>query len=72
MRYIVRIVGPSGYERYLHRGGLYPYESATIYRVPYAARKAMDAFMKTDGGGRFAEVLDKDDPERVVSSYWKG
>lgn len=67
-RYIVRIVGPSGYERFLRRGGLVAYDDATVHRTPFAANKTMTGFMKTSAGsGRVSDIVDKDDPERVIT-----
>lgn len=67
-RYIVRVVGPSGYERFLHRGGLVAYDDATVHRTPFAATKSLNGFMKTvAGGGRLADIVEKDDPERVIT-----
>lgn len=54
---------------YLGRGRVVDQEKATRYGSPSAAREAI-AGMRTKGAliGRFADVIDENDPERVLAA----
>lgn len=76
-RYIVRVIGPSGMERYLWRGQeIERRENATHYPHPSSARRAMDSYAARmyDAAAKAGRkpfvlvfgVIDTRDPERIV------
>lgn len=67
--YVVRIVGPSGAERYLKNGQRVSYEEARWYNHPSQARNARDGFMARHTGFT-ADIFDPRDPERQVE-HWR-
>lgn len=70
--YVVRIVGPTGYERYLNGGSLVGFTAARLYHHPSSARKSRDGFMKRQARDQYGRVMfitdifDPKDPERHV------
>lgn len=66
-RYIVRIVGPSGMERYLRRGREVSEENATRFSSPSAACYAACRYQDTHPTAKFiVDTIDIRDPERQV------
>lgn len=67
-RYVVKVVSPSGLERYISQGHFVSsQDAATRYPHPSAARRAGESFCKRRSPDRFVwAVVDTSDPEKVV------
>lgn len=66
MTYIVRIVGPSGMERYLCRGRAVSRDNATRYPHPSGALAAARKYHDAQTVPTYVDVIDEDDAERDV------
>lgn len=64
--YVVRIVGPAGWERYLSHGREVELQSAaTPYAHPSNAWQAAEAYQQKKRG-LYVDVIDANDPENTV------